>query len=209
MLIASTFLLWIVVALLVVAVVALARQIGVLHERIAPMGALVTDGGPKAGDLAPMIAAPGLAGGIVNVGGPDASGQASLLLFVAPDCPICKKIIPIAMVLARAEKLRLVFVGDGNAEDYAAMARRHRMEGFDFALSPQIGLAYQVGKLPTAALVSAAGSIVAKGLVNSREHLESLIVAGETGFASAQDYLRERGAAGDEKVVRMHAGGGK
>jgi hypothetical protein len=34
------------------------------------------------------------------------------------------------------------------------------------------------------------GAIVAKGLVNSREHLESLIVARDTGFATAQAYMR-------------------
>jgi hypothetical protein len=31
--------------------------------------------------------------------------------------------------------------------------------------------------------------IAAKGLVNSREHLESLIIAKESGFATLQSYL--------------------
>ena len=39
-------------------------------------------------------------------------------------------------------------------------------------------------------LLIAAGVIAAKGLVNSREHFESLIIAKETGFASIQSYLR-------------------
>ena len=34
--------------------------------------------------------------------------------------------------------------------------------------------------------------IRSKGIVNSREHLESLLVAQETGYASMQDYLRGR-----------------
>ena len=33
------------------------------------------------------------------------------------------------------------------------------------------------------------GTIRSSGIVNSREHLESLLVAQETGFASMQDYL--------------------
>jgi hypothetical protein len=33
------------------------------------------------------------------------------------------------------------------------------------------------------------GLISAKGLVNSREHLESLIIAKESGFATLQSYL--------------------
>ena len=45
-------------------------------------------------------------------------------------------------------------------------------------------------KLPYSVLLGSDGTVRAKGLVNSREHLESLMVAHETGFASIQDYLR-------------------
>jgi hypothetical protein len=38
-------------------------------------------------------------------------------------------------------------------------------------------------------LLDNAGLISAKGLVNSREHLESLIIAKESGFATLQSYL--------------------
>ena len=51
----SHLLLWVVVLVLGVAVLALARQVGVLHERIAPMGALMMDSGPKVGELAPSF----------------------------------------------------------------------------------------------------------------------------------------------------------
>jgi methylamine dehydrogenase accessory protein MauD len=46
-----------------------------------------------------------------------------------------------------------------------------------------------VDKLPYAVLLDEAGLISAKGLVNSREHLESLIIAKESGFATLQSYL--------------------
>ena len=195
MLVASNFLLWIVLLLLVVAVAALARQIGVLHERIAPMGALVADGGPRPGDLAPPVTARTIDGQVVTIGTPNDLGQSLLLLFVAPDCPICKKIIPIAMVTARAEKLKLIFVGDGEQTDYLAMRERFRMTGYDFLNSAEVGLAYHIGKLPSAVLIRPDGTIAAKGLVNSREHLESLVVANETGHASAQAYLRSGAAS--------------
>jgi len=32
-------------------------------------------------------------------------------------------------------------------------------------------------------------TILSKGLVNSREHLESLVIAHEMGIASVQDYI--------------------
>lgn len=53
MLIASTFLLWIMVALLVVAVISLARQVGTLNDRLAQAAGLAAEGGPRVGDPAP------------------------------------------------------------------------------------------------------------------------------------------------------------
>ena len=51
---------------------------------------------------------------------------------------------------------------------------------------------YGVGKLPYAALVDENGRIVAFGLVNSREHIESLFEAKERGLASIQAYLSNK-----------------
>ena len=50
-----------------------------------------------------------------------------------------------------------------------------------------------MGRLPYAVLVDAAGIVRAKGLVNSREHLESLFEAHERGVASLQDWLEREG----------------
>ena len=54
---------------------------------------------------------------------------------------------------------------------------------------------FRVSKLPYAVLVDAAGKVKAKGLVNSREQVESLFTAGELGVASIQDYLARAQAA--------------
>ncbi|HYM87344.1 MAG TPA: hypothetical protein VET30_11510, partial [Pseudoxanthomonas sp.] len=68
--------------------------------------------------------------------------------------------------------------------------------------SPQVGMAFQVGKLPYAILIDEEGVIRAKGLVNSREHLESLAIAKETGYGSIQAYLKAKGyVARDKEVV--------
>ena len=55
--------------------------------------------------------------------------------------------------------------------------------------SAELGLRYHVSKLPYAVLMDAQGRIRAKGLVNSREQLESLFTAMELGVSSVQDYL--------------------
>jgi hypothetical protein len=55
---------------------------------------------------------------------------------------------------------------------------------------------FQVGRLPYAVLIDAGGVIRAKGLVNTREHIESLFEAMERGVESVQEYLER------EKVPR-------
>jgi hypothetical protein len=49
-----------------------------------------------------------------------------------------------------------------------------------------------VGKLPYAILIGDDGRVRAKGLVNSREQLESLFAAKEMGVASVQEYIDQQ-----------------
>ena len=48
-------------------------------------------------------------------------------------------------------------------------------------LSADLGMTYRVSRLPYAVLIDERGVIRAKGLINSREHLESLFNAKELG----------------------------
>jgi methylamine dehydrogenase accessory protein MauD len=134
-------------------------------------------GGPEVGETAPRLAAQTLDGAERTVGAPSLTGQLQLLLFVAPHCPVCKAVIPIARAMARSERIDLVLVGDGQLQELREMVRRHDLEGVPFVNAPQVGLAFHVGKLPYAVLLDREAKVAAKGLVNSREHLESLIVA--------------------------------
>ena len=95
-----------VVLVLVLAMFALARQIGVLHTRLAPAGALMTTAGPKVGELAPLLSVPDLDGSSVEFGG--SRNLPQLLLFVSPTCPVCKELVPTAKSMAKSEKLSLV-----------------------------------------------------------------------------------------------------
>ena len=49
-----------------------------------------------------------------------------------------------------------------------------------------------MAKLPFAVLIDEQGKVASLGLVNSREHLESLFEAKERGVASLQDYLAQQ-----------------
>jgi methylamine dehydrogenase accessory protein MauD len=204
MLLASQALLWCVVIVLSVVVLALARQIGVLHERIAPVGALALGQGPQPGEAAPRLDAETLAGTPAVIGGRRANGRLQLLFFVAPSCPVCKQLLPTAKLVAETEDADLLLVGDGDRRSHRAMAERYGIALTAFVNSAEVGQAYRVGKLPYAVLIDDGGIVVAQGLVNTREHLESLFSARETGHNSVQDYLKARGAARIIEGVETH-----
>ena len=186
-LIISQILSWVVILGLGVALLALARQVGVLHIRVAPAGALTTSGGPAVGDATIKIDARSIDGAPVTVGGHAHGVPLRLLMFVSAQCPLCKAIIPMAKSFARDERVALTFVGDVAAQ--RAMIAQHGLESYMFVNGPDVGQAFGVAKLPFAVLLDAEGTILSKGLVNSREHLESLVVAHEMGIKTVQDYI--------------------
>ena len=81
------------------------------------------------------------------------------------------------------------------------MVGSHGLQRVTYLNSAQVGMAFQVGKLPYAILIDEEGVIRAKGLVNSREHLESLAIAKETGYGSIQSYLKAKGYVANGKEV--------
>ncbi len=189
-LIVSQILSWIVILGLGLALLALARQVGVLHVRLAPAGALLSGKGPVVGEPAPVLDALTMEGSPIIIGKPRAASLKQLVLFVSPHCPLCKELIPIAKNFAKTEKLDIVFVGDDDPDEQRAMIARLEMGSLPFVNSSIIGRSFHVDRLPHAVLIGADGILLSKGLVNSREHLESLVTAHELGVVSVQDYLK-------------------
>jgi hypothetical protein len=141
---------WVLLAILTVVVVALARQIGVLHLRISPVGALeMDDEGPALGEPLASRTAAGRDGTTVIIGGP---GGRRLLTFVSPTCPVCERILPSLPAAARASGLVAQVVSDPVAER-----------------------ALDVPGVPFVVVVDELGIVQSKGTVNSLEQLEGLI----------------------------------
>ena len=190
-LLVSNIILWCLVIVLALMVFALARQVGVLHERVAPAGALMPTSGPKVGEPTEREVFANLDGQPVVVGGPSEEGAASLLLWISPTCPLCRSLVPTARAMARDERLRLIFASDGDkVEQHVKYVRDLRIGDYPYIVSQALGLKYAVSKLPFAALISSDGILRSKGLVNTREHLESLVESMETGIDTLQDYVR-------------------
>lgn len=198
-LIVSNILLWLLLVALAFVVMGLVRQIGVLHARLAPAGALMIDKGVAVNEPAPRVTAADRSGRPVNFGYPSDKGQ--LLFFLSPSCPICKSLLPAVKAIGKARKdLELVYVSDGEADAQAALIREFGLEDARYVVGPEVGMTYQIGKLPYAVLIDAAGVLRAKGLVNSREHLDSLFEAEQMGVASLQDYLHKPDPANAVKI---------
>jgi len=203
----SNLVLWVLVLVLAVVVLALVRQIGVLHERVAPAGALAMQAGPAPGELAPEVESLDWNGESLRLGGVAEDGRSTLLVFVSPTCQVCRSLLP-ALASARAaerEWLRVVVASDGPREEHTAFVKEHALERVGYVLSAELGLAWRVAQLPYAVLVDELGVVRAAGLVNTREHLESLFEARERGLQprEARTNFQEhsKGPGGSRRVA--------
>lgn len=193
-LIVSNGILWLLVVGLAITVLALTRQIGLLHERISPVGALATQSKIRVGDRAPELAVVDIHDRPVQVGGASEDGSRTLLFFLSPTCPVCETLLPTVQRVAQTEvpRVRVILASDGDDAEHRAFAARKKISELPYVLSAPLGMSYGVGKLPYAVLIDDEGLVAAQGLVNTREHVESLFEAQRHGVASIQDYLRER-----------------
>lgn len=197
LLIASNVILWIVLIVMGCLVYALTRQIGILYERVAPAGALSINKSVAPGEPAPAMALQTLDNRLVDIAGPSVEKKSQLLFFLSPTCPVCKTLLPSLKSSAKAEQdwLNVVLCSDGMELDHKGFTKDHEIEHFDYVVSELLGKSYGVSKLPYAVVIDEAGFVASMGIINSREHLESLFEAKERNIASIQDYLNNQTTA--------------
>ena len=141
---------WFLLIAVCVVVVALARQVGVLHLRLGPLGALeIDDEGPRLGQKPPVLRAREEDGSPVVLGGP---GGGRLVVFVSSTCPVCEQVRPSVPAAATAGGLVPQVVSDPEAER-----------------------AWAVPGVPFVVILDPSGAVRAKGTVNDLEQLEGLV----------------------------------
>lgn len=144
--VASYVALWVAVLALGGVVLLLLRQIGVLHARLAPLGAHFAGEGPVLDDPAPPI------------DGTDYRTAAfTLVAFASPTCEVCATLRPGFAAVARQYgdvTLRLVDLDD------------HTRGTFE---------AFNVRSTPYLVAVDRAGLVRGRGVVNSLEQIEELL----------------------------------
>lgn len=183
--------LWVVVISLGLLVVALARQVGVLHMRLGPRGAYEADHeGPPLGAAPEPHEARDLEGEPVMVGGP---GRPQLLLFVSPGCPVCREVVPSVGAVARDGGLVPIVVADSDAAEAAVSYGRLRAPART-VVAESLPERYQVPGTPYVVVLDEFGVVRAKGTVNNLEQMEGLV---ETAWERLRE-LRQADPAGDD-----------
>ena len=190
-LIISNILLWIVVVVMAVMLFALVRQIGVLYERVAPAGALMLNQTLTVGEEAPKLDLLDMDGNLITIGGVPVDSKSKLLFFVSPTCPVCKTLLPVVKSADKSEQkwLDIILASDGDHHDHKTYIAEQGLEKFTYISSEILGRSYGVSKLPYAILLDEEGKVASMGIINSREHLESLFDSKERGVASIQEYI--------------------
>ena len=150
--VASYVLLWVAVIVLSIVVVALLRQVGVLHARLQPLGVHPAGEGPEEGQLAPPLPAIDYAG-----------AAATLVTFTSPTCTICAELAPSLRALEQQYRdIRLVEVSMGSD-------------------TRPVFSAFAVRSTPYLVAVDRAGVVRGKGVANSLEQAEVLVEEALTG----------------------------
>jgi methylamine dehydrogenase accessory protein MauD len=145
--VASYVLLWLAVVVLALAVVALLRQVGVLHARLRPLGAHMAGEGPPSGAPAPRSDRL------------DYSVAAlTLLAFTSPRCEVCRSLVPSLSYLERdyAADVQVVVLDHGPA-------------------TAELFSAFNVHSTPYFVAVGPDGLVRGGGVANSLEQVEVLV----------------------------------
>lgn len=169
-------------------VVALARQIGTLHLRLGPRGALeIDDEGPPLDEAPPIVEAQDLEGVPVSVGG---GGASRMVMFISPGCMVCDRVLPSLPVVAAGAGLETLVVTDVDAHESAA-AFGTTSGGLRIVPSPELMETYAVPGTPYLVVIDAEGVVRAKGTINNLEQMEGLV---DTALRRLRDAQLERRA---------------
>jgi hypothetical protein len=135
---------------LAVAVLALAREVGMLRLRLGPQGALeIAEEGPPLGAAA----------GVIEEFDLEPEARLALAVFVSEDCHVCRALEPAVDSVAREP---VVAVRSFEEHAQAAAWERLRIPGSPFAIALDLE-----------------GTVLAKGTYNNLAQLESVLAAAE------------------------------
>ncbi len=150
--VASYVALWVAVIVMGLAIVALLRQIGVLHARLNPMGVHFAGEGPDRLKPAPLP-------DVFRYG----ASRFTLVAFTSPGCEICAGLLPGIRALEREYRELTVHIVDHSPTTSAVFA------------------AFRVASTPYVVAVDGEGLVRARGIANSLEQIEMMLSEAMSG----------------------------
>jgi methylamine dehydrogenase accessory protein MauD len=158
----SVILLWVAVIVLGLLVWALARQVGVLFERVAPMGALITDAGPAVGEAAPPMSSPASSPRPCHR---RAAGPRHAAVLPVAHLPGVQEAAAGAQggCTRRVQPRAVVLASDGDSAEHLAFVREQGLAQMPYLLSTELGMTYRVSRLPYGILLDAQGIVPPRG----------------------------------------------
>lgn len=163
---------------LALVVLSLARQVGILHERLSPAGMTRAREGIEPGQVLPAVSLSALSGAPVSF-----NGHATALLFVAADCPICRSVLPAFAGALDDGSFQGFWVadglpaGDGQLPDYAAYVIEHGLDADRLLVSQELGLSLGVRQIPALVLLDSEQRLLSRDTLNGPRQLAALLSA--------------------------------
>lgn len=195
----SNLILWCLQIATIVVVAALARQVGLLHLRLRPLGAGRTEDGPPIGARFDLSPAASLGGGQIPVVVP---GCLSLITFVNPGCSTCSPTLDALKRLRTAEgEVRFIVAVDGEERQGIKYVQGYGL--MNVVSSGSIGVLDSHSR-PFVVVLQHDGMVLATGVPNTLEQLEVLL-AEARHTTSVADRSAEPGghsapAGGDSEI---------
>jgi methylamine dehydrogenase accessory protein MauD len=161
---------------LAIVVLSLARQVGILHERLSPAGMSRAREAIQVGQAVPELALDSISGARVSfAGGPSA------LLFVSSECPICRSVLPAFEAVLPESDYQGFWVADGlpgpsgEVPDYGRYAEEHHVDEDRLLISQELGLTLGVRQLPALVLLDAEQRLVARETLSGPRQVAALM----------------------------------
>jgi methylamine dehydrogenase accessory protein MauD len=174
----ATAIQFVIIIVLAFVVLSLARQVGILHERLSPAGMTRTREGIAVGEVLPPLEVRSVSG-VKVMPGRERSGAS--LLFVAADCPICKSVLPAYEAALGDVPLTAYWVtdglpgSDGTVPDYEGFAAEHHIDPDRFLVSQELGLKLGIRQIPALAVLDGAGRLTHLEIVNGPRQLAGIL----------------------------------
>jgi len=167
--------LWTCVVVQFLLILALARQVGLLNERLGPVGARAAPPGPDIGTVIDPVELADSQTRSITIGGRQAGR--TLAVFVTAGCPACTHLVPALKTIQRSTPdVEVVPISLDAAT--AASTTRGDADGYrplPLVYGRELGREWRISVTPYAVLLDSGGAVVSKGLVSHLEHLESLL----------------------------------